>query len=467
MNKTNTLGFLCLLFSASLFSQIDPLSDFKKKVTTERSTNFYSFGIGVDDSIEVATNFDAACNPLNTIKSKWTFQDRTLFYRDKDSFSYIMLGAILRPASKTSSIWRFDKQEWEPQTRFTFNYPTNSPYFVERITSVYDTLKRLWFKRTAESFLLDRKGNTLAYENYDPYLIPKNLNHKVAYEYTSWGALTYLKAERPSNGDWRTDSLKTIDYDDKRNRKNTILTTYTYDKFDNQLTENTQKDSITNVYNNGILVYRKIGEQYPSIDSFFYDAQKVLILAKNFKTDLLGKIDTTNVNLTYYENLNGKSFLQKKVFKRIMKLHNQYTNKDTAYWITSYTHLYTHNALNQITSIKSISSDPQVDYTISYAKTLFNYCSEISAPTRDIQEYLAFAISPNPANQTLFIAIEEQNDLTHSIQIIDVLGNTLKWIKKENGDLRQIDVSDFAVGIYFLKVQSGNKVGVKKFVVNR
>jgi Secretion system C-terminal sorting domain len=467
MNKTITLIFLCLFCTTSIFSQIDPFSSFKNTVSLERSTNIYAMNIGGDDSVEVVTQFDVACNPLNTVKSKWSYSDKKLLYQEKDSFSYVMVGTILRPASKTASIWRFDKQAWEAQALFTFSYPTNSPYFVERLTSVFDPSKQSWSKTAAESFLLDRKGNTLTYENYDPYNIPKTLLHKVAYEYTTWGALTYLKSERPSNGDWRTDSLKTVEYDGNRNRLNTVLTTYTYDKSDNLLTENTQKDSISNVYNNGVLVYRKIGEQNPSIDSFFYDAQKVLILAKNFKTNLQGKMDTSQVNLTYYENLKGKSFLQKKVFRRIMKLHNPYTNKDTAYWITSYTHLYTHNALNQITSIKSISSDPQVEYTISYAKTTFNYCGETSTSAKEIYEDLPYTISPNPVNQTLFIAFEAENDLKSSIQIMDVLGNTVKWISPEKGDFKPIDVSDFAAGIYFLKVQSGNKVGVRKFVVNR
>ena len=49
---------------------------------------------------------------------------------------------------------------------------------------------------------------------------------------------------------------------------------------------------------------------------------------------------------------------------------------------------------------------------------------------------------------------------------MDILGNTVKWISLKEGDLTQLDVSDFASGIYFLKIQLGNKVGVQKFVVN-
>jgi Secretion system C-terminal sorting domain len=467
MSKTITLIFLCLFCTTALFSQIDPFSDFKKKVTVEKSINIYTLGIGVDDSIEVATNFDAACNPLKTIKSKWTYQEKKLFYQDKDSFSYVMVGTILRPASKTHSIWRFDKQEWENQTSYTFNYQNNNPFFVERITSNFNAGIKKWVKIAVEVFQLDRKGNTLIYENYDPFSTPQNLKHKIAYEYTTWGALTYLKVERPSNGDWRTDSLKTIEYDGKRNRINATLTTYMYDKLDNQLSENTQKDSVLLKYSGGFLTYRKTEGKYPSIDSFIYDGQKVLILAISFNANLLGSIDTSQVNMTYYENINGKSLLQKKVFKRFIKWHNQSTNKDTAYWIISYTDFYTHNNLNQVTSIKSISSDPQYNYAVSYSKVLFNYCAGTSAPSKEMHENLAYSISPNPVNQTLFIRFDEPNSFNHSIQIMDVLGNTLKWINKENGDLRQIDVSDFAAGIYFLKVEMGNKVGVKKFVVNR
>lgn len=464
MNKITTLIFFCLFFKAVLFSQIDPFSDFKKNITVERSTNFYFSG--VEDSIEIATNFDAACNPLKTIKSKWTFIERKFFYQDKDSFSYITVGNIVRPASKTFSIWRFDKQEWESQTRYNFNYPNNNPYFVERITSSFDSLKRQWFKIAAESFLLDKKGNTLAYENYDPYNTSKNLFHKATFEYSTWGALTYFKSERPSNGDWHTDSLKTIIYDSYRNKTNAILTTYTYDKNDNQLSENTQKDSTFYKYNIGLLTYRKTGEKYSVIDSFFYDAQKILILKKSFNTDVVGNIDTSKINLTYYDNVNGKSLLQKKVCKRIIKWRNTATSKDTSYWITSYAEFYTHNSLSQLSSVKFVASDPQLDYFLNFSKVNYKYCGETNTPNKEIQENLAFTISPNPTNQTLFIKIEEQNDLKSPVQIMDILGNIVKWISLKEGDLTQLDVSDFASGIYFLKIQLGNKVGVQKFVVN-
>jgi hypothetical protein len=461
MNKIITLISLCLFCTVPLFSQIDPFSDFKIKVATERSTNLYF--AAVNDSIDITTQFEAACNPLNTIKSKWTFQEKKLFYQEKDSFSYTMVGNILRPESKTFSIWRFDKQEWVGQTRHSFNYPNNSPNFVERITSSFDTLKRQWIKRTAESFLLDKKGNTLDYENYDPYGTSKKLYHKIAYEYTTWGALTYLKSERPSNGDWRTDSIKTITFDTYRNRTATTLTTYIYDKLDNQLSENMQKDSVFNTYKNGLLIHRKIADKSPLIDSFFYNYQNVLILKKSFYTDLLGNIDTSKVNLSHYEDLNGKSLIQKNVYKRIIKSYNATTKKDTSYWVISFSELFTLNALNQISSIRYIASDPQFDYSTLYSKVVYKYCGDISLPSTEIYENLSFTINPNPTNHTLFINAHEEKDLNGVIQIVDVLGNIIRSEKINN--LREIDVSNLSNGIYFLKIQVDKSIGVKKFIV--
>jgi Secretion system C-terminal sorting domain len=463
MNKILTLVSFCLISAASLFSQIDPFSNFKKNIETERRINL---GFYPDDSVAVTTIFDPLCNPLQTIKSKWSYRDKKFFYQDKDSFSYVMVGNILRPDSKTYSIWRFDKQEWESQTRFTFNYANNNPYFVERISSVYDTLRQRWFKRAAESFLLDKNGNTLAYENYDPYNIPKILLHKVAYEYTDWGALKYFKRERPSNGDWRTDTIKSIAYDQNKNITASNLTTYTYDRYDNQLTENKQKDSISYVYTNGLLVSKRTLNKYSNVDSFFYNAQKYLTVKKTFYADSLGRVDTTNIYTTFYQHFNGKDLPRKKTFDRKFRLNISYANVDTIYWIQSSEEYFTYNANNQLSSSEFIGHDPVYDYSPAYSKIFYNYCGETKTSSPEIHEQLTFTINPNPVNQLLFIELDEQNHSNGSIQILDVLGNTLKLINKGKDDVKQIDVSNFSSGIYFLRVQMGNKIGVKKFVVN-
>jgi Secretion system C-terminal sorting domain len=462
MNKILTLVSFCLISAASLFSQIDPFIDFKKTVATERSANLYFFASS--DSIEISTIFDASCNPLKTIKSKWTYSDKKLFYQDKDSFSYIMVGNVLRPASKTYSILRFDKQEWEDQTLYTFNYPNNNPYNVERITSKFNLSFKKWIKTTSEVFQLDKNGSTIAYESYDPYQTIKFLFHKSAYKYTDWGALKYFKRERPSNGDWRTDSINEIAYDAYRNKTSSTLTTYVYDRYDNQLDEIIKKDSITYSYNNGILVSRKTEGKYFSIDSFFYNSKNILISNKTFFGDTLGRIDTNYTNAYYFENFNERDLPQKYTHRRVLRGYNFMPLRDTAYWVTSFEQYITYNNNGQKSSVEFIASDPVIDYNRPYYKAIYKYCGETSTPSKEIYGDLAFTLSPNPTNNTLFIDLNENNYWNVSTQIADVLGNIIRLEKITH--LQEMDVSNLPNGIYFLKIQMGNKMGVKKFVVN-
>jgi Secretion system C-terminal sorting domain len=174
-------------------------------------------------------------------------------------------------------------------------------------------------------------------------------------------------------------------------------------------------------------------------------------------------MDTSKVNISYYEDLNGKSLIQKNVFKRIIKSYNATTKKDTSYWVISFSELYTLNALNQISSIRYIASDPQYDYSTLYSKVVYKYCGDISLPSNEIHENLAFTISPNPTNHTLFINAHEEKDLNGVIQIVDVLGNIIRSEKINN--LREIDVSNLSNGIYFLKIHVDKSIGVKKFIV--
>jgi hypothetical protein len=461
MNRIIVLISLCFFSLTTLLSQIDPFSDFKKSIATERKFNYYFFS--APDSVEIITNFDATCNPLKTIKSQWTYRDKKLFYQDKDSFSYVMVGNILRPASKTYSIWHFDKQGYEDQTRYTFNYQNNNPYFVERISSVFDTLRQRWFKRTAESFLLDKNGNTLVYENYDPYSISKSLFHKVAYEYTDWGALKYFKREHLSNGEWRTDTIKVIAYDQYHNKTVSNLTTYTYDKYGNQLNEMMQKDSTAYSYNNGLLISKRIINKSSNVDSFFYNVQKNLTLKKTFYGDILGRADTTVVYCTDYIHLYGRDLPQKQTFKRKIGQYNSSTQKDTSYWITSYEQFFTYNKNNQLATSEFNAFGSYDDYLIIYSKVFYGYCGEINTPSKEIYENLAFTISPNPTNQILLINANENKNLNGMIQIVDVLGNIIRSEKINN--LREIEVSNLPNGIYFLKIQVDKSIGVKKFIV--
>ena len=66
---------------------------------------------------------------------------------------------------------------------------------------------------------------------------------------------------------------------------------------------------------------------------------------------------------------------------------------------------------------------------------------------------------PNPADSTIFV--DSQNNLVDKIEIFNSLGQTVKTI---NAGFDIINISDFASGIYLMKLYSGNKIVSKKFI---
>jgi hypothetical protein len=89
----------------------------------------------------------------------------------------------------------------------------------------------------------------------------------------------------------------------------------------------------------------------------------------------------------------------------------------------------------------------------------------------DIADYRlpdnAVKIYPNPVNTQLFVEIDPNTEgslSTATIQIFDAMGRLILSQKTSN-DTLQIDVANFAHGIYVLKVEKGGKYLAKKFIV--
>jgi Secretion system C-terminal sorting domain len=89
----------------------------------------------------------------------------------------------------------------------------------------------------------------------------------------------------------------------------------------------------------------------------------------------------------------------------------------------------------------------------------------------DIADYRlpdnAVKIYPNPVNTQLFVEIDPNTEgslSTATIQIFDAMGRLIQSQKTSN-DTLQIDVANFAHGIYLLKVEKGGKYLAKKFIV--
>jgi hypothetical protein len=75
---------------------------------------------------------------------------------------------------------------------------------------------------------------------------------------------------------------------------------------------------------------------------------------------------------------------------------------------------------------------------------------------------LAWTIFPNPANDFLNISLAENSGETE-ISILDLLGNVIESEKINSGN-STLDLSALPHGMYFVKVVSNGKSGMKKFV---
>jgi len=71
-----------------------------------------------------------------------------------------------------------------------------------------------------------------------------------------------------------------------------------------------------------------------------------------------------------------------------------------------------------------------------------------------------FVLSPNPANNNLYVSSEK---ILKKITVYDITGKKVIEIKQNTSSVN-IDISSFNPGIYFIKVDDGNSFYQKKFI---
>ena len=79
----------------------------------------------------------------------------------------------------------------------------------------------------------------------------------------------------------------------------------------------------------------------------------------------------------------------------------------------------------------------------------------------------ALLISPNPATETVNIDnIGTYNQVR--ISLLDQMGKkVLMSIQKNSTDKASVDVSSLKAGIYYIMIDTGEKVGVKKLIIQQ
>ncbi len=97
-----------------------------------------------------------------------------------------------------------------------------------------------------------------------------------------------------------------------------------------------------------------------------------------------------------------------------------------------------------------------------YKNMLVKYNTDISSVS-EINNTIAFKISPNPASNFINISIADK--IIDELKIVDINGKTV-LIKNKLESNGQIDISKFDAGVYFISVKIANKTGIQKILIN-
>jgi PKD repeat protein len=92
---------------------------------------------------------------------------------------------------------------------------------------------------------------------------------------------------------------------------------------------------------------------------------------------------------------------------------------------------------------------------------IMNRTSAINLATSEVSVY------PNPAVGSFNIGLSESFGKEISIKIINVAGETVKFIQCQNNGLINVDTNNMSDGIYLILVQSGMRVVTEKIVVGK
>jgi photosystem II stability/assembly factor-like uncharacterized protein len=111
------------------------------------------------------------------------------------------------------------------------------------------------------------------------------------------------------------------------------------------------------------------------------------------------------------------------------------------------------------------AASPTTAYAILQGDTVYKYTRKISDVTAEPNEIEELGIHPNPATSKITLSLGEEFISEPEIEIIDYLGNAYKLEYEINGSEITINTSLLSPGVYFLRVRSGEKVEVRKFVV--
>jgi len=76
-----------------------------------------------------------------------------------------------------------------------------------------------------------------------------------------------------------------------------------------------------------------------------------------------------------------------------------------------------------------------------------------------------FELYPNPAKNNTKVALSFTNSLNGTISLVDMTGKTIKTYNIKGKDvIINVELNDISEGIYLIKLESQNQVGVRKLI---
>ncbi len=119
------------------------------------------------------------------------------------------------------------------------------------------------------------------------------------------------------------------------------------------------------------------------------------------------------------------------------------------------------SALPGVTTVVVTAEDGTTELTYIINFTLATGIDDLYGLSSQVTVY------PNPCNGVFTLDINNENKKDYRVEIIDILGKVIYNNEFKQVDIlqKQIDISQFAKGIYFLKVNVENEIGIKRILV--
>jgi hypothetical protein len=187
---------------------------------------------------------------------------------------------------------------------------------------------------------------------------------------------------------------------------------------------------------------------------------------------------TGNNTNRLYETYDGTSFVNdmQKVFSNFTSSHMAQTEIDQVWnstgsgsWMDMYKYAYTYNSNNQLTSSTQQSNDISIGWTNNAGdmKSVYTYGSFVNAVANVSNAGGDAAIYPIPAQGTLNVDLNWNTAQAATVVICDVQGKVYdQWsTASATQNHHSINISNYADGIYFVKVIGAQGQIVKQIVV--